>query len=281
MRRAASRPTPASSLAVPLEGPPTLECGAFAVVPDGQVAADSTWETAEEGRPVRPGAWWAPSTVDGDRCVKLEGVQKSDDWDKPRGRPHRLAPHRHGLAGAAPRRRLARGARRRAPRAGPRDPTYKSVLRYELEESMQYPGRLYEERRREIVQAHAFADAAAPLLATPAKYGPQLTALLNRIAYHLDHQPQTPYREAVLQVKRRVEAAQRGETPPAPATVDPPDAPPVVAAVGARGARLPRPRPRRLQPRSASARPSASRCCSSSTTRPRRPPPTSSPTPSG
>ena len=81
---------------------------------------------------------------------------------------------------------------------------------------MQYFGRLYDERQHEIVQARAFADAAAPLLTTPAKYGPQLAALMNRIAYHLDHQPQTPYREAVLQVKRRVEAAQRGETPPAP-----------------------------------------------------------------
>ncbi len=98
---------------------------------------------------------------------------------------------------------------------------------------MQWPGRLYDDRQREITQARALADAAAPLLNTPAKYGPQLTALMNRIAYHLDHQPQTPYREAVLQVKRRVEAAQRGETPPAPAAADMPDAPPPVAVVGA------------------------------------------------
>ena len=223
---------PGVALAVPLEGPPTLECGAFAVVPDGRVAADATWETAEEGRPMRTWRVLGAEQIDGERCVKLEGVQKSDDWDKPRGdRPAWrrtdtvwLAP---GLGVAS---RVERVVERREPAR--RDPTYKGVLRYELEESMQYTGRLYEERRREITQAHAFADAAAPLLTTPAKYGPQLTALMNRIAYHLDHQPQTPYREAVLQVKRRVEAAQRGETPPAPATVDPPDVPPAVAAVG-------------------------------------------------
>ena len=58
---------------------------------------------------------------------------------------------------------MERVIERREP--GHDDPTYKSVLRYELEEPMQYPGRLYEERQREIVQAHAFAEAAAPLLA--------------------------------------------------------------------------------------------------------------------
>ena len=224
---------PGVSLTAPLEGPPTLECGAFAVVPDGRVAADSTWETAEEGRPVRTWRVVGGESIDGERCLKLEGVQKSDDWDKPRG--DRPAWRRTDTVWLAPGMGVASRVERVVERreAGRRDPTYKGVLRYNLEESMQYTGRLYEERRREITQARAFADAAAPLLATPAKFGPQLAALMNRIAYHLDHQPQTPYREAVLQVKRRVEAAQRGETPPAPATADVPDAPPPVAAVGA------------------------------------------------
>ena len=76
---------PSVSLTVPLEGPPTLECGAFAVVPDGKVAADSTWETAEEGRPARSWRVIGGESIDGERCLKLESVQKSDDWDKPRG----------------------------------------------------------------------------------------------------------------------------------------------------------------------------------------------------
>ncbi len=221
------------SLSAPLEGPPTLECGAFAVVPDGKVSADATWETAEDGRPARSWRVVGAETIDGERCLKLEGVQKSDDWDKPRG--DRAAWRRTDTVWLSPRLGAASQVERVIERREPahRDPTYKGVLRYNLEESMQWPGRLFDDRQREITQARALADAAAPLLSTPAKYGPQLTALMNRIAYHLDHQPQTPYREAILQVKRRVEAAQRGETPPAPASADKPDAPPPVAVVGA------------------------------------------------
>src|SRR6185437_16811744 len=45
---------------------------------------------------------------------------------------------------------------------------------------------------------------------------PHLDALLHKIDEHLADQPETPYRPALLQVKRRVEAARRGETPPEP-----------------------------------------------------------------
>jgi peroxiredoxin len=222
---------PGTSLTVPLEGPPTLECGAFAAVPEGKFAADSTWETTEEGRPTRFWRAAGADMVNGVRCLKLEGVQKSDDWDKPRA--DRAAWRRTDRVWLAPRLgvacRVQRVIERREP--GRRDPSYKSVLDYDQEEPMQYPGRLFDERQREITQAHAFSEAAAPLLAAPAKNGPQLAALLNRIAYHLDRQPQTPYREAIFQVKRRVEAAQRGETPPAVTTEEKPEAP-SVAVVG-------------------------------------------------
>ncbi|HVS35559.1 MAG TPA: redoxin domain-containing protein [Gemmataceae bacterium] len=224
---------PGVSLAVPLEGPPTVECGVFTALPDGKVTADSTWEATEEGRPVRSWRVVGVESIDRERCLKLEGVQKSDDWDKPRG--DRAAWRRTDTVWLSPRLGAASQVERVIERREPahRQPTYKSVLRYNLEEPMQWPDRLAEDRQREITQARAFADAAAPLLTTPAKYGPQLTALMNRIAYHLDHQPKTDYREAILQVKRRIEAAQRGETPPAPANADTPDATPAVVAVGA------------------------------------------------
>jgi peroxiredoxin len=38
---------------------------------------------------------------------------------------------------------------------------------------------------------------------------------------YLEYQPETPYRPALLQIKRRVEAAQRGETPPEPVSEEP------------------------------------------------------------
>src|SRR5262249_21778638 len=39
--------------AVPLEGPPTLEWGAFVESPRARVRQDQSWEVAEEGRPPR------------------------------------------------------------------------------------------------------------------------------------------------------------------------------------------------------------------------------------
>jgi peroxiredoxin len=104
------------------------------------------------------------------------------------------------------------------------------VLRYELESNLQYPGQLSEDRRAEIQQAVAFRESAAPFLPTPAKYGQQLTTLLDKITYHLDHQTPTPYRDAVLAVKRRVEAAKRGEV--APQVAEENAGPPSVATVG-------------------------------------------------
>jgi peroxiredoxin len=89
------------------------------------------------------------------------------------------------------------------------------VLRYELESSLTYPRQLYEDRKDEILKIHAFQENAAPLIAQPGRHGPDLEALLAKINHHLDKQTPTPYREALLQVKRRVEAARRGEAPPA------------------------------------------------------------------
>jgi peroxiredoxin len=96
-----------------------------------------------------------------------------------------------------------------------RDPTQRSVLRYDLEGSLQYPGQLYENRRLEILLAKDLVENATPMLPVPHKFGPQLTFLAKRIGHHLESEPPTPYREAVLQIKRRVEAAQRGEAEPA------------------------------------------------------------------
>jgi peroxiredoxin len=88
-------------------------------------------------------------------------------------------------------------------------------VHYELESSLQYPGQLSEERRQEIARARSFAESVTPLLPTPTRYGPQLDAALNRINFYMEHSAPTPYRDAIQQVKRQIEAAKRGETPPA------------------------------------------------------------------
>src|SRR5262249_42730722 len=85
-----------------------------------------------------------------------------------------------------------------------------------LETETPYPGKLYEDRRDEILQARALMDRLAPLLARPsADNADQLEALLSRINYHLEHHLPTPYPEPVLQMKRRAEAPRHGGPPPA------------------------------------------------------------------
>jgi peroxiredoxin len=219
-----------ASLSVPLEGAPTIECGVFVEIP-GRVGPGQTWQTSEEGRP--PCTWEAvgPEMVRGTSCVKLVGVQKSDDWGSPRA--DRAAWRRTDTVWVEPRLGVAYRVERVIERCEPahREPTQRSVLRYERDFIRQLSGAVSDDCRAEILQALAFRERAAPLLAAPARYAPQLTALLNKINAYVEHQPETPpYREAVLQVKRRVEAARRGEAPPVLTEERP--AAPAVAAVG-------------------------------------------------
>ncbi len=79
------RPASGTSLLVPLEGPPTAECGAVVEVPRSAVGPQQFWEVAEDGRPPRTWRVAGTETAAGTLCVKLVGVQQSDDWDRPRG----------------------------------------------------------------------------------------------------------------------------------------------------------------------------------------------------
>jgi len=201
------------ALNAPLEGAPTLECGPFVPAPKERVGFEQDWQVAETNRPPRTWRILGIEAVNGASCLKLVGSQQSDDWDRPRA--DRTAWKRQDTVWMVARlgyaSRVERVIELREPAR--REPTQRSVLRYDLESSLSYPGPFYERRAQEITQAQAFADSAAPLLATPQKYGPQLTFLLNKITNYLETEGPTPYRDAVLQVRRRVEAGQRGETP--------------------------------------------------------------------
>jgi peroxiredoxin len=225
---------PAVSLAVPLESAPTVECGMIVQAPGGRVPADQPWDVAEPGRPLRTWNLAGTETVCGTRCLKLVGVQQSPDWD--RSRADSSAWRRQDTVWVAPRLGVAARVERVIEHREParREVSQRSVLRYELESSLTCPASLAEDRRVEVRQGLAFRDAAAPLLPSPVRYKQHLDVLLNKINYHLEHQPPTPYREAVILVKRRVEAARRGEAVPEPASVAPEVGPqaPAVAAVG-------------------------------------------------
>jgi hypothetical protein len=220
------------NLAVPLEGPPLLECGAFLEAPVGRLAPEQTWDVAEVGRPLQVWHNTGSDLVGGSPCLRLAAVQQSADWDRPRG--DHTAWRRRDLVWLSSRVgvacRVERLIEHREPNS--QDPTQWGKLRYELDTSLQYSGVLADDRRQEIRQAFAFRDQLTPLLAQPSRFGPQLAALLKRIDYYLEHQPPTPYREAVLQVKRRAEAARRGESPPALPEESAPSTAPSVAAPG-------------------------------------------------
>ena len=204
---------PGVSLSVPLDGPPSLEAGVFLELPGERLSLNQSWVAAEFGRPVRTWRIVGTDSANGAICIKIVGEQKTDDWDQPR--LDRIAWRRLDTVWLAPRVGLAykveRIIEKREP--GRDEPTQRSVLRYDLESNVPYSGQFFEERRQEVTQALAFAAAAAPLLPVPAKNGPQLHAVANKIDFHLDREPPTPYREAILQLRRYVEAGKRGEVP--------------------------------------------------------------------
>jgi peroxiredoxin len=217
---------------VPLDGAPTLECGAFIALPGGRISAGQEWNVLEGDRP--PLTWRAAGSemTAGNNCIKLIGEQKSDDWDHPRG--DRSAWRRQETVWLAPHLGLAMRLEREVLQREPaqREATQRGLLRLELESSFLLSGQASDSRRQEVTQTLTFRDSLAPFLKQPTRYGPHLSALSRRIEQYLENQPETPYRPALVQVKRRVEAAQRGETPPEPVT----DIRPILtgAAVGQR-----------------------------------------------
>jgi peroxiredoxin len=223
-------PPPNLSLVVPSDGAPPVECGFLVEAPGGRVTTGQAWEVVEPGRPVRTWRVAGSEMVNGTSCLKLVGLQQSEDWDRPRA--DRPAWRRRDTVWLAPRLGLAQRVERVVEQREPAhsEVSQRGTLRYELESSFHFTGQLAEDRQQEVLQALAFRDSAAPLLSAPARYGRQLGALLAKINYHIENQPPTPYREAVLQTRRHVEAARRGEV--LPAAVAPAHPTSAVAAVG-------------------------------------------------
>ena len=204
---------PSVHLSVPLDGPPTLELGAFVELPAGHLTLDQSWFASERGQPDRLWRVVGVDMANGTSCVKLVGEQKSADWDQPR--VDHVAWRRRDTVWLSPRTGFANRVERvievREP--GRSEPSRRQELRCELETGTAYSGQFLEDRRQEITLALSASEKATPLLPAQARNGAQLDAVLRQIAYHVGHQPPTPYREAVLEVRRRIEAAKRGEVP--------------------------------------------------------------------
>jgi hypothetical protein len=218
----------------PLDTFAPAELGAFPRRPPGR----DSWAVAEPGRPEL--AWRAAGFdfVNGEQCGELRGVQRSETWDRPRGgvtaweraetvwvstqdgaarRVHRVVRHRDGLE--------------------PR-PAAQVEVRYELTAHTRLIGPTLARYRDEIDAAVAAAADADPLFRDAARLGPApFAARLTRLdAFLADTAPGTPYREAVQAVRRRLDAARRGEAVPVSAA-------PAAAAAPAARAEVGRPAP--------------------------------------
>lgn len=205
------------ALQVPLIGLPVLEGEAVIPVPNGRVSLNRPWEISEEGRPAMVWTVVGTESLAGSPCLKITGVQQSEDWERPRA--DRAAWRRQDKVWLSTRAgivcRLERVIEHRE--AAHREPTQRSTMKYDLESSINYPGQLYDDRNREITHARSFEQSAAALLQDPAHMVPErIDALLTKIKFYLDNQPPTPYREAVVQVQRRLQAVRQGHAAPAP-----------------------------------------------------------------
>lgn len=207
-------PRPGVNLLPPLTGPPTLETGAFVELPRTRVGRQHSWEVADEGRPPRTWQVTGIETCQGVGCVKIRGQQQSEDWDRPRA--DRAGWRRQDTVWLSPQLGIAYKVERLIERRDParREPTQRSTVRYELESRLQFPGKLFEDRRQEILKARKFHDDAALLLKQPAQYRQQLDWLAKKITLHLENQAPTPYRKALVNLQTRLESARRGDTPP-------------------------------------------------------------------
>ena len=113
-------------LALPLDGPPTVELGFLIEFPRHRVTVGTNWSAPESGRPPRTWTVAGTETVNATSCLKLVGLQQSEDWDRPRA--DRTAWRRQDTVWVAPRLGVAvkveRVVERRAPAHG--EPGYRA-----------------------------------------------------------------------------------------------------------------------------------------------------------
>jgi peroxiredoxin len=196
---------------IALMGPPTLEHGFLVDAPPGRVGKDAVWEVSEEDRTPRTWQVVGTESTGGYTCVKIVGLQQSEDWDRPRG--DRTAWRRKDTLWLHPQLHVAQKVERVVERRDParQVPTQRATIRYELESRLKYPGRFFEDRRTEITQFDKFRVDAQPLLRQPAQHTAQIEAMLGKVKQQLETPSATPYRKAFVHLQATLERAKRGE----------------------------------------------------------------------
>jgi hypothetical protein len=207
-----------------LDGPPTLEPAAFVELPARPAAV---WDVADGVRPPREWRVLGEDFGTGTRCLKLIGEQQSAAW----ARPVDATPawRRTETVWLAPATGLVQRLERTIEMRGP-DGSSRGASRMELERVETSALQGTAELRSEIQFAVELDRRLTALVSQPdQKRQPEFfAALVERIDGQVAGQPRTPYRAAVLGVRRRAEAAARGEVPPPAEGLEPPPLPPVV-----------------------------------------------------
>ena|GEM_PF-956086 len=208
--------TPTHTLpAIPLDSFSPFEFGMFPPrVP--RSAPDQPWTVAST-EPNRSSETWQRQGTDfvtAERCLLLVMNQVHPNWAKPVGghtawhradavwvstldstarKVHRVIRHRDGIATE-----LAAWVE----------------VKYELKEQTRVIGHTFDRYRRDVETAFAAAADVAPFLPDAVKYGPKFfaTRIQKLDAYLEESDTSSPYREAVLAVRRQLDAARRGES---------------------------------------------------------------------
>ncbi|MCI0700577.1 MAG: peroxiredoxin family protein [Planctomycetia bacterium] len=210
--------TPARALpAIPLDAFAPFEFGMFPPKPP-RAAPDKPWSIASSA-PNRPAETWQAQGnefITAERCALLVMNQQSPNWDKPVGgktawhradavwvstldstarKVHRVIKHRDGLATE-----LAAWVE----------------VKYQLKDQTRVINHTFDRYRRDVEVAFSTSADVAPLLPEAAKLGPKHfePRLQNIDKYLKESDPSSPYREAVLAVRRQLDAARRGEAVP-------------------------------------------------------------------
>ncbi|MFM7149335.1 MAG: peroxiredoxin family protein, partial [Gemmataceae bacterium] len=196
---------------IPLDRPPTLEVGAFVELPRLRSGLRQGWEVNEPGRPPQNWQIMGQETLNGHYCVKLQGTQQTDDWDRPRA--DRGAWRRQDTLWISTRSGVAQKYERIIEHHEParKEVSTRFTLTCNLESCLDYPSQMAQDRRSEINQYLAFRKSSLPLLGDPVTQSTQLESLQKLMANHCDNHPPTPFREAMLQLKKRVEMGSKGE----------------------------------------------------------------------
>lgn len=208
--------TPARTLpASPLDNSAPFEFGMFPPRPP-RSAPDEPWAVASAD-PNRPAETWqaqGTAAVTAERCTLLIMNQQHANWAKPvGGRPawHRADAAWVALDGTA--RKVHRVVRHRDGLAA--ELAAWVEVKYELKDQTRVIGRTFDRYRRDVETAFAAAADVAPFLPNAAKHGPKLfETRMAKLDAYLAAEPDasSPYREAVLAVRRQLDAARRGET---------------------------------------------------------------------